>query len=1262
MPLPITQDAAVLDGGTARLHGRVNPGGAVARAWFEWGTGTNYTATESQLVGSGTTFLSIADSITGLLPETVYQFRLVSSNEFGIRHGIPRTLRTLNFSLLTGGVNAWQITDDLAQSGSTLTYITNLTLPQRQAATSNGWQFTINSRLTTDFGGGQTMVFGYGTGPDRFLIWLDFDASGNLSAEIPGLGTYRLTTNGIGTNIYHTHEIRCTNGNATYFFDGTPKGIGWRGSTVNHPAGQVFWGAGSSPGMGQMNFHQVRFETLGVVASYDAGSGGNPPEAPNPVTRGWTNNAGTILLSDHAIAPDGEPFVPAVETLQASDSDTSSAQLNAQVNPHGDATVAWFEWGLTTSYDKRTPIRPVGSGQAHTNFNEPIGGLSPSTVYHCRVVASNGFGIRMGNDRTFQTASYVMTGNLPNAWQITDDSSAANSRWNYTTNLNLEQRSAASNSWRFTIISRLVTDYGGTETMAFVYGNGGRRYAVFWDLDTNGNLTARLEGQTNRIVASNNLGATLYHTHELSYTNSVATYSVDGRVIASWTGTNSTAQPGQAFWGAGFSAGQGQMNFRRVEFQVGGSNVVGTYDAGTQGAPAPDPVTRGWTLDDPGAARATNLTEQLEIFLPTVDTLAATAIGSTSAQLNGRVSANGRETYTWFEWGIRTTYGIRTPEQDGEAGFEAINTSNAISGLAVDTTYHFRVVASNSIATRFGHDQTFRTTWFTDAGIHLPSVNDGSVAWGDCDNDGDLDLLLTGQTDFGDVSRIYRNDGGGSFAQITAPLIGVSHSSAAWGDYDRDGDLDILLSGLSPTGAVSHVYRNDGVNFTAINANLPGVFMSSVAWVDCDNDGDLDILLTGADDATNRLARIYRNDGATNFVNMNAGFEGTSDGAAASGDFDGDADHDFIITGLDSSGTLSVRYYRNDGAGVFTHADLNLPAVYSSSIAPADFDNDGDLDLLLSGSSAEGEITRLFRNIRNGPELEFEEVQTILANVSSSSVAWGDFDNDGDPDIALSGWGGKPFTAIYRNDGHGIFLPLTKELTGLFSSSTAWADLDNDGDLDLLLTGRNDEGSAPARALHVYRNVSPIANTAPTAPSGLEGSGVGYSATVNWQPANDSTTPLSALTYNLVLSSVTNGIDIASPMANTTNGYRRIATFGSAGYNHSWTFTGLTPGKYYFSVQAIDSTYVGGPFAPWQSFEVAVPPVVIIASEILQPGRVRIHFAGSDGVAYDVWASADLQAWARLGPGVTLAPGEFEYIDAAAPLNRRFYQIRRVTP
>src|SRR5688572_32562713 len=61
--------------------------------------------------------------------------------------------------------------------------------------------------------------------------------------------------------------------------------------------------------------------------------------------------------------------------------------------------------------------------------------------------------------------------------------------------------------------------------------------------------------------------------------------------------------------------------------------------------------------------------------------------------------------------------------------------------------------------------------------------------------------------------------------------------------------------------------------------------------------------------------------------------------------------------------------------------------------------------------------------------------------------------------IALSGWGGKPFTAIYRNDGHGIFLPLTKELTGLFSSSTAWADLDNDGDLDLLLTGRNDEGS-----------------------------------------------------------------------------------------------------------------------------------------------------------------------------------------------------------
>ena len=84
------------------------------------------------------------------------------------------------------------------------------------------------------------------------------------------------------------------------------------------------------------------------------------------------------------------------------------------------------------------------------------------------------------------------------------------------------------------------------------------------------------------------------------------------------------------------------------------------------------------------------------------------------------------------------------------------------------------------------------------------------MAWGDYDNDGDLDILLTGDHGSGGrVAKVYRNDGGGTFTDIGAGLTGVYDSSVAWGDYDNDGDLDILLTGYSGSGKVAKVYRND---------------------------------------------------------------------------------------------------------------------------------------------------------------------------------------------------------------------------------------------------------------------------------------------------------------------------------------------------------------------------------------------------------------------------------------------------------------------
>jgi len=134
---------------------------------------------------------------------------------------------------------------------------------------------------------------------------------------------------------------------------------------------------------------------------------------------------------------------------------------------------------------------------------------------------------------------------------------------------------------------------------------------------------------------------------------------------------------------------------------------------------------------------------------------------------------------------------------------------------------------------------------FTDQPVELAGISSGCAVWGDYDQDGDLDILISGTTNgfsSGVITQIYRNDNG-QFIDIRADLAGLIYVSAAWGDYDNDGDLDLVLTGWDPavTNNITHVYRNDGGVFTDLRANLPGGAAGSVAWGDLDNDGDLDL-------------------------------------------------------------------------------------------------------------------------------------------------------------------------------------------------------------------------------------------------------------------------------------------------------------------------------------------------------------------------------------------------------------------------------------
>ena len=156
----------------------------------------------------------------------------------------------------------------------------------------------------------------------------------------------------------------------------------------------------------------------------------------------------------------------------------------------------------------------------------------------------------------------------------------------------------------------------------------------------------------------------------------------------------------------------------------------------------------------------------------------------------------------------------------------------------------------------------------------VTDVSSGSVAWGDYDGDGDLDLVVTGRGAGSiRVGEVYRNDGAGGLTldeAASAVIADVTGSSVAWGDTDGDGDLDLVVTGGGLFSGFGAVYRNDGAGGLtldeAASAVVADVGGSSVAWGDYDGDGDLDLVVSGDGQSSPGccigVTEVYRNERA----------------------------------------------------------------------------------------------------------------------------------------------------------------------------------------------------------------------------------------------------------------------------------------------------------------------------------------------------------------------------------------------------------------
>ena len=809
---------------------------------------------------------------------------------------------------------------------------------------------------------------------------------------------------------------------------------------------------------------------------------------------------------------------------------------------------------------------------------------------------------------------------LPNAWQINDNSENSGSILNYITNLSVAQVIFATNAgWRYTVTSRLITDYADTGSMYFIFGDGARRYGLAWDLNGTGQLTASLLGGPAITLVADPVAATNYHVHQLTYEPVIGqvAYEVDGQPVATWGGEVTTAQADTILWGGASSGGRSQMNFHRAEFEIFSQGVIASYNAGLAGNPAvaPSPTNQGWARDTGATAIPEEAVSPDLLPAPLVAvTRAASALGGAAATLNAQIAYNGLPTDYYFEFGTTTNYGIFTGTNTLLADLLSEQVSNSLTALELGTLYHFRIVASNSNGVVTGEDKSFviGPTFQLVSSAGLPAIYDTSIAWGDYDGDGHLDFLQTGLASTGAVSVLWHNTGSG-FADVTSSetpgLPSVYHSSVAWGDYDNDGRLDFLLTGFAPGNIpTSQLWRNLGNGFSNVTASvapgLPGVAISSVAWEDYDNDGRPDFLLTGTTDGSSFgvISELWRNTGsgftnATDTAFPPNGLPGVHFSSVAWGDYDNDGRPDFLLTGNAITGRVS-ELWRNLGTGfsnVTATAAPSLHRINDGSVAWGDFDQDGRLDFLAAGNGK----AELWKNSGTGFTNVTDAITPGLPAINNCSATWADYNNDGRPDFLLTGkitdnssdW----VSQLWRNTGTG-FVDVTSAavpgLPGVDGGWTAWGDYDNDGRLDFLQTGNTSTG----RVCYLWQNLTIATNTPPTAPTGLAMTASSNAVMLSWNSATDDSTAATGLTYNVRAGTTPGGIDLFAGHVDATNGFRRVPALGNAYLRHSLPLTGLTNGQtVYWSVQAVDTSFAGVPFAT-ETSEVTTPTLAITPS------------------------------------------------------------------
>src|SRR3954452_9354615 len=373
----------------------------------------------------------------------------------------------------------------------------------------------------------------------------------------------------------------------------------------------------------------------------------------------------------------------------------TSATVNGTVNPGSVATDWWFEYGSSTSYGSKTPTTAAGSGSANIAVSKGLTGLTPGTTYHYRLVARNATATVNGGDGIFTTAppTVVVTSPATGVGPTTATLGGTVNPNGEATTWYVEYGTSTSYGTK-----TATADAGsGTTAKAVSVGVSGLTVGKTYHFRLVGTSSAgTVQGADASFATAEAPGASTSAASSIGTTSARLNASVDpnGRATMYYFEYGTSTSYGAKTPSASAGSGNNATNVNRtVNGLAQGTTfhyrVVATSDAGTT------------TGNDRTFTTQT---------APSVVTGPASAVASTSATLGGTVNPNGRSTSWYVEYGTTTSYGSKTASRSVGSGTATVSVAVNVTTLKPGVTYHFRLVASNSLGTARGADATFVTS------------------------------------------------------------------------------------------------------------------------------------------------------------------------------------------------------------------------------------------------------------------------------------------------------------------------------------------------------------------------------------------------------------------------------------------------------------------------------------------------------------------------------------------------------------------------